>query len=109
MTALAWWLLLVPLVPGALALVALVLSHRSAAGVLAIAGALPAVVVGLLLPTGMVDYPWLFLGTRLGMSQAGALFLSFTALTALAVGLFASLPYSPLEWAQVIAQRQFAP
>lgn len=33
----------------------------------------------------------------------------FTALTAVAVGLFASLPYSPLEWAQVIAQRQFAP
>ena len=33
----------------------------------------------------------------------------FTALTAVAVGLFASLPYSPLEWAQIIAQRQFAP
>ena len=33
----------------------------------------------------------------------------FTALAALAVGLFASLPYSPLEWARVIAQRQFAP
>lgn len=89
MTALAWWLLLVPLVPGGLALVALVFGHRSPAGVFAIAGAVPAVVVGLILPTGMVDYPWLFLGTRLGMSEAGALFLSFTALVWLVASIFA--------------------
>jgi multicomponent Na+:H+ antiporter subunit D len=33
----------------------------------------------------------------------------FTAAAALAVGLFASLPYSPLEWARLIATRQYAP
>ena len=33
----------------------------------------------------------------------------FTAAVALAVGLLASLPYSPLEWARLIADRQFSP
>lgn len=33
----------------------------------------------------------------------------FTAGMALAVGLFANTPYSPLEWARSIAARQFAP
>jgi len=33
----------------------------------------------------------------------------FTAAVALAVGLFASTPYSPLEWARLIAARQYAP
>jgi multicomponent Na+:H+ antiporter subunit D len=33
----------------------------------------------------------------------------FTAAVALAVGLFASTPYSPLEWARLIAARQIAP
>jgi len=33
----------------------------------------------------------------------------FTAAAALAVGLFASLPYSPLEWARLIATRQYTP
>jgi multicomponent Na+:H+ antiporter subunit D len=33
----------------------------------------------------------------------------FTAAAALAVGLFASMPYSPLEWARLIALRQYAP
>jgi multicomponent Na+:H+ antiporter subunit D len=33
----------------------------------------------------------------------------FTASMALAVGLFASMPYSPLEWAQLITERQFSP
>ena len=28
---------------------------------------------------------------------------------ALAVGLFASMPYSPLEWARLIATRQYTP
>jgi multicomponent Na+:H+ antiporter subunit D len=31
----------------------------------------------------------------------------FTALLALAAGLFAGLPYSPLEWAQLIAEREY--
>jgi multicomponent Na+:H+ antiporter subunit D len=33
----------------------------------------------------------------------------FTAAAALAVGLFASMPYSPLEWARLIATRQYTP
>ena len=33
----------------------------------------------------------------------------FTAAMALAVGLFAATPYSPLEWARLIAARQYAP
>jgi len=33
----------------------------------------------------------------------------FTAAAALAVGLFASMPYSPLEWARLIAVRQYTP
>jgi multicomponent Na+:H+ antiporter subunit D len=33
----------------------------------------------------------------------------FTAAMALAVGLFASMPFSPLEWAQLITERQFSP
>lgn len=33
----------------------------------------------------------------------------FTAAAALAVGLLASAPYSPLEWAQLITQRQYSP
>lgn len=33
----------------------------------------------------------------------------FTAAVALAVGLLASVPYSPLEWARLIAERQFSP
>jgi multicomponent Na+:H+ antiporter subunit D len=32
-----------------------------------------------------------------------------TAAAALAVGLFASAPYSPLEWARLIAASEFAP
>jgi len=32
-----------------------------------------------------------------------------TAAAVLAVGLFASLPYSPLEWARLIATRQYTP
>jgi multicomponent Na+:H+ antiporter subunit D len=31
----------------------------------------------------------------------------FTALLALAAGLFASLPFSPLEWAKIIANREY--
>jgi multicomponent Na+:H+ antiporter subunit D len=30
-----------------------------------------------------------------------------TGLAALAVGLFASVPYSPQEWAQLVARREF--
>ena len=33
----------------------------------------------------------------------------FTAAAAFAVGLFASAPYSPLEWARLITERQFSP
>jgi multicomponent Na+:H+ antiporter subunit D len=33
----------------------------------------------------------------------------FTAMAALAVGVFASLPYSPLAWARLIAAQQFGP
>jgi multicomponent Na+:H+ antiporter subunit D len=33
----------------------------------------------------------------------------FTAAAALAVGLFASAPYSPLEWAQLITEQQYSP
>ena len=33
----------------------------------------------------------------------------FTAAAALAVGLFASTPYSPLEWAQLVTERQYSP
>jgi multicomponent Na+:H+ antiporter subunit D len=33
----------------------------------------------------------------------------FTAAAAIAVGLFASIPYSPLEWAQLVTERQYSP
>jgi multicomponent Na+:H+ antiporter subunit D len=33
----------------------------------------------------------------------------FTAAVALAVGLFASAPFSPLEWARLVATRQYGP
>ena len=89
MTALAWSLLLVPLAPGTLALIALVLGKRGPAGAFAIAGPLPAAAVGFLSPLGTVEYPWLFLGARLGLDETDALFLSFTALVWLVAGVFA--------------------
>ncbi|MDX5332564.1 MAG: monovalent cation/H+ antiporter subunit D family protein [Gammaproteobacteria bacterium] len=33
----------------------------------------------------------------------------FTAAAALAVGLFAAMPFSPLDWVQLIAEREYAP
>lgn len=89
MTALAWSLLLVPVLPGILALVTLVWRQRDPGGWFSTVGALPAVLVGLFGPTGTVDYPWLFLGARLGLDQVDALFLLFSGLVWTVAGAFA--------------------
>jgi formate hydrogenlyase subunit 3/multisubunit Na+/H+ antiporter MnhD subunit len=76
MSAAGWTLFLVPAWPAALALAGLALRRREALGLLAIAGPLPAVYAGFALPGPVaVFYPWLFLGTRLGLTSADGLFL----------------------------------
>ena len=90
MSATAIMLLLVPLWPGMLALTALVLHRRRLGGLFAIAGALPALVVGLFPPTSQdFFYPWLLLGTQLGVSSADAVILLFTAVVWLVASSFA--------------------
>ena len=87
MSAAAWFLLLVPLWPGILALT---FHRRMPRWPLAMTGALPALAVGLYPPTsGEVYYAWLLLGTRLGVGEADALFLLFTALVWLVAAGFA--------------------
>ncbi len=80
MTTTAIILLLVPLWPGLLAIVTLVLNKRRLGGVLAVSGAVPALGVGLFPPLLQeCSYPWLLLGTRFGVNVADAVFLLFTA------------------------------
>ena len=90
MSATAIMLLLVPLWPGMLALTALVLHRRRLGGLFAITGALPALVVGLFPPTSQdFFYPWLLLGTQLGVNSADAVILLFTAVVWLVASSFA--------------------
>lgn len=57
----------------------------------AAAGALPALVVALVLPAGTeLDLPWLMLGARLALDPLGATFLLFTALLWLFAGVYAA-------------------
>lgn len=82
-------LLLVPLWPGLLALATLGLRHRRVGPLLTIAGPLPALGIGLAGPLSPdIDYPWLLLGTRFGLDEAGAVFLLFTAVIWLLAGIF---------------------
>ncbi|UCG72402.1 MAG: hypothetical protein JSV45_14330 [Chromatiales bacterium] len=87
MNAAAWLLLLVPLWPGLLALI----FHRRIPGrLVTMTAAVPAVAVCLYPPAAAeVVYPWLLLGTRLGASDADAMFLLFTALVWLIAAGFA--------------------
>jgi len=81
MSTVAIMLLLVPLWPGLLGVIALAPHKRRFGGVFAIAGALPALAVSISPPISQeVFYPWLFLGTRLGVDATDALFLLFTAI-----------------------------
>jgi len=90
MSATAIMLLLVPLWPGILALIALALHQRRLGGLFAIAGVLPALVVGIVPPTSQeFFYPWLLLGTRLGVNSADAVILLFTAVVWLVASSFA--------------------
>lgn len=90
MSATAVMLLLVPLWPGILGLVALALHKRRLGGLFALTGALPALAVGIFAPIPQdVFYPWLLLGTRLGVDAADHLFLLFTAIVWLMASSFA--------------------
>lgn len=82
-------LLLVPLWPGLLALGTLALRHSRLVGLLPIAGPLPALGVSLMGPVAQdVDYPWLILGTRLGLDETDAVYLLFMAVIWLLVSAF---------------------
>lgn len=90
MTTTAIMLLLVPFWPGILALVTLTFYKRRLGGLLAISGAVPALVVGIYSPLSQeVSYPWLLLGTRFGVDEADAIFLLFTAVVWLLASGFA--------------------
>lgn len=90
MSAAATLLLLVPFWPGVLALTVLVLRRWRTGGTLALAGVLPALAVGLRTPGGEVhDYPWILLGSRLGVGPADRIYLLFTALVWLLAGAYA--------------------
>lgn len=76
MSSAAILLLLVPLWPGVLALVAMALHGRRYGGPLAILGAVPGLSASVLYAASYeAAYPWLLLGTRLGISEADAVFL----------------------------------
>jgi formate hydrogenlyase subunit 3/multisubunit Na+/H+ antiporter MnhD subunit len=80
MTGSALILLLVPLWPGLLGLVALVCRQRRLGGLLAMAGAVPALGIGIWPQLSCeASYPWLLFGTRFGVGEADAVFLLFTA------------------------------
>ena len=69
-------LLLVPLWPGLLALVTLAFYRHRVGGLLAVLGTVPALTVSILHPPVQeASYPWLVLGTRLGVDEADAVFL----------------------------------
>ncbi len=90
MTAIAFILLLVPLWPALLAFATLAFQRRRPGGLLAVAGTVPALCVGLY--PGLFHeawYPWLLFGTRLGLDEADAIMLLFTAVVWLLAGSFA--------------------
>ena len=90
MTVGATALLLVPLWPALLAIVALALPRHRLGGLLALSAPLPALGVSLFPPLSReASYGWLLLDTRLGAAEADTVFLLFTALIWLVASAFA--------------------
>ena len=96
-------LLLVPLGPLLLAVLAIVSHRRRLGGLLAVCGALPALAVSLMAPLpGEASYAWLLLGTRFGLGEADAIVLLFTAIVWLLASMFAR------TWVRERRERFFA-
>ncbi len=99
MTWNATLLLLVPAWPAMLSAAALVWSRQRSGAHLALLAALPALAVGIDPPSPHVvhHYPWLLLGTRLGLSDADALVLLFSSIVWIIAASFAfgSLRHEP--------------
>ena len=96
-------LLLVPLWPLLLAVLAVVSRRRRLGGLLAVCGALPALAVSLMAPLpGEASYAWLLLGTRFGLGEADAIVLLFTAVVWLLASMFAR------TWVRERRERFFA-
>ena len=96
-------LLLVPLWPLLLAVLAVVSRRRRLGGLLAVCGALPALAVSLMAPLpGEASYAWLLLGTRFGLGEADAIILLFTAVVWLLASMFAR------TWVRERRERFFA-
>ena len=83
-------LLLVPLWPALLAILALALHRYRLGGLLSLSGPLPALGVSLFPPLSQeASYGWLLLDTRFGVDEADTVFLLFTAVIWLVAGGFA--------------------
>ena len=90
MTLGATLLLLVPLWPAFLAILALALHRLRLGGLLALSGPLPALGVSILpSPSQETSYGWLLLDTRFGLAEADSVFLLFTAVIWLVASSFA--------------------
>lgn len=84
-------LLSVPVLPLLLAMALMLPSLRRFALPLAPWAALPALLVSLLMPTGIsVGIPWLLLGSFLGFDETAQIFLFFTSLLWLVAGIYST-------------------